>query len=496
MKSSALLFLVSGKLKKSMMFVFVIAFFLPFGSMEKRKNTISRIKFQGKYEANFQPTVKPRNSSATSDLSRNISTVLEELLMNYDNRQRPDHGGSPTVVTTNFLIRSMGPISELDMEYSMDCYFRQKWTDRRLMFGGPIKNLSLSIKMLEGLWKPDTYFHNGKGSYLHTITLPNKLLRIFQNGEVLYSMRLTIKATCPMLLQNFPMDKQSCPLVFGSYGYTVDHLRYQWDPKGAVSLNEGLVLSQYDLIDFPIQNGTVTAKTGMFSVLQINFNLRRHMGYFLIQVYVPCILIVVLSWVSFWINREATADRVGLGITTVLTLSTFGLDTKTDLPKVSYPTALDWFVIMCFTFVIATLLEFAGVHYFTKIGSGEYPCIQSGDESDTDDGFSSTRHLGPTTVLYPSPIPRACRRKRSTTHIPNCRDLRICCIQFWNCFLASEKYKAAMRRRVAGRTDAVNSVSKIDEISRILFPCCFLALNFFYWFIYGSKHQSSTWENM
>lgn len=86
-----------------------------------------------------------------------------------------------------------------------------------------------------------------------------------------------------------------------------------------------------------------------------------------------------------------------LGITTVLTLSTFGLDTKTDLPKVSYPTALDWFVIMCFTFVIATLLEFAGVHYFTKIGFGEFPCIESGFDSETDDSFSSTR-LGPRTV--------------------------------------------------------------------------------------------------
>jgi len=52
---------------------------------------------------------------------------------------------------------------------------------------------------------------------------------------------------------------------------------------------------------------------GEFSVLQVNFNLRRHTGYFLIQVYVPCILIVVLSWVSFWIHREATSDRVGLG---------------------------------------------------------------------------------------------------------------------------------------------------------------------------------------
>lgn len=43
---------------------------------------------------------------------------------------------------------------------------------------------------------------------------------------------------------------------------------------------------------------------------------------YLSQVYVPCILIVILSWVSFWIHREATSDRVGLGITTVLTLST------------------------------------------------------------------------------------------------------------------------------------------------------------------------------
>lgn len=85
-----------------------------------------------------------------------------------------------------------------------------------------------------------------------------------------------------------------------------------------------------------------------------------------------------------------------LGITTVLTLSTFGLDTKTDLPKVSYPTALDWFVIMCFMFVISTLLEFAGVHYFTKIGSGEYPCVESGTESD--DGFASSRTLGLSTV--------------------------------------------------------------------------------------------------
>lgn len=48
-------------------------------------------------------------------------------------------------------------------------------------------------------------------------------------------------------------------------------------------------------------------------MLLVYFHLQRHMGNFLIQVYGPCILLVVLSWVSFWLNREATADRVSLG---------------------------------------------------------------------------------------------------------------------------------------------------------------------------------------
>lgn len=153
---------------------------------------------------------------------------------------------------------------------------------------------------------------------------------------------------------------------------------YEWQ---TVDFVEGMTLSQFDLISFPYRNFTFKRREGEFSVLQVSFNLQRHTGYFLIQVYVPCILIVVLSWVSFWIHREATSDRVGLGITTVLTLSTISLDSRTDLPKVRYATALDWFILMSFFYCIATLLEFAGVHYFTKVGSGEIPV----DEEDWED---------------------------------------------------------------------------------------------------------------
>lgn len=53
--------------------------------------------------------------------------------------------------------------------------------------------------------------------------------------------------------------------------------------------------------------------TGDYVVMTIYFELSRRMGYFTIQTYIPCILTVVLSWVSFWIKKDATPARTALG---------------------------------------------------------------------------------------------------------------------------------------------------------------------------------------
>lgn len=75
-----------------------------------------------------------------------------------------------------------------------------------------------------------------------------------------------------------------------------------------------------------------------------------------------------------------------------------GLEARTDLPKVPYPTALDFFVFLSFAFIFATILQFAFVHYFTKYGSGE--CyfnaedFLSESESDEDELLRDrSRHL-------------------------------------------------------------------------------------------------------
>jgi gamma-aminobutyric acid receptor subunit beta len=77
-------------------------------------------------------------------------------------------------------------------------------------------------------------------------------------------------------------------------------------------------------------------------------------------------LIVVISWVSFWLNRNAAPARVYLGITTVLTMTTLMSTTNRALPKISYIKSIDVFLGTCFVMVFAALLEYATVGYLAK----------------------------------------------------------------------------------------------------------------------------------
>jgi hypothetical protein len=52
---------------------------------------------------------------------------------------------------------------------------------------------------------------------------------------------------------------------------------------------------------------------GSYPRLSLSFKLKRNIGYFILQTYMPSILITILSWVSFWINYDASAARVALG---------------------------------------------------------------------------------------------------------------------------------------------------------------------------------------
>jgi len=92
----------------------------------------------------------------------------------------------------------------------------------------------------------------------------------------------------------------------------------------------------------------------------------RDVGYFIIQFYVPSMLIVILSWVSFWLNVDASPARVSIGLLTVLTTTTQSTFINASLPRVSYVKAIDVWMSMCLVFVFAALLEYALVNVLAR----------------------------------------------------------------------------------------------------------------------------------
>nr|XP_054594182.1 uncharacterized protein LOC107378612 isoform X1 [Nothobranchius furzeri]XP_054594190.1 uncharacterized protein LOC107378612 isoform X1 [Nothobranchius furzeri] len=208
--------------------------------------------------------------AASDDLNITLFTrILDSLLDGYDNRLRPGLGDRVTEVKTNIFVTSFGPVSDTDMEYTIDVFFRQSWKDERLKFHGPMNILPLNNLMASKIWTPDTFFHNGKKSVAHNMTMPNKLLRIKDDGTLLYTMRLTVHAECPMHLEDFPMDFHSCPLKFGSYAYTISEVTYAWTLNASESVvveEESSRLNQYDLLGQTVGQETIKSSTGFLTV--------------------------------------------------------------------------------------------------------------------------------------------------------------------------------------------------------------------------------------
>uniref|UniRef100_A0A803Y7Z0 Gamma-aminobutyric acid type A receptor subunit alpha3 n=1 Tax=Meleagris gallopavo TaxID=9103 RepID=A0A803Y7Z0_MELGA len=378
-------------------------------------------------------------SDVVDDSKDNITIftrILDRLLDGYDNRLRPGLGDSVTEVKTDIYVTSFGPVSDTDMEYTIDVFFRQSWRDERLKFDGPMKILPLNNLLASKIWTPDTFFHNGKKSVAHNMTTPNKLLRLVDNGTLLYTMRLTIHAECPMHLEDFPMDVHACPLKFGSYAYTKTEVIYTWTlgkDKSVEVAKGGSRLNQYDLLGHVVGTEMVRSSTG---------------------------------------------------VTTVLTMTTLSISARNSLPKVAYATAMDWFIAVCYAFVFSALIEFATVNYFTKRSwAWDGKKVLEAQEmkkkepvalaKKTNNTYNIVGTTYPLNIAKDPGLPTISKSAAATataTNVP--------------------PKMPRLEEKFPDSKKTYNSVSKVDKMSRIVFPVLFAIFNLVYWATYVNRESA------
>ncbi|XP_063367192.1 glutamate-gated chloride channel isoform X3 [Cydia amplana] len=399
--------------------------------------------------------------------------ILDQILGpgRYDARIRPsgiNGTDGPAVVNINIFVRTITTISDIKMEYSVQLTFREQWLDERLKFnnlGGRLKYLTLTEA--NRVWMPDLFFSNEKEGHFHNIIMPNVYIRIFPNGNVLYSIRISLTLSCPMNLKLYPLDKQTCSLRMASYGWTTDDLVFLWKEGDPVQVVKNLHLPRFTLEKFLTDYCNSKTNTGEYSCLKVDLLFKREFSYYLIQIYIPCCMLVIVSWVSFWLDQGAVPARVSLGVTTLLTMATQTSGINASLPPVSYTKAIDVWTGVCLTFVFGALLEFALVNYASRSNKHRENLKKTRREME-----AATANLDAASDLLDTDSNATFAMKPLRGGEPKMRQCEVhmnparknCC-RLW-----MSKFPTRSKR--------------IDVISRITFPLVFALFNLAYWSTY------------
>ncbi|XP_052795882.1 gamma-aminobutyric acid receptor subunit beta-like [Mya arenaria] len=257
---------------------------------------------------------------------------------------------------------------------------------------------------------------------------------------------------------------------------------------------------------------------GKYQRLSLSFRLQRNIGYFVFQTYLPSILIVMLSWVSFWINHEATSARVALGITTVLTMTTISNGVRSSLPRISYIKAIDIYLVMCFVFVFAALLEYAAVNYTYWGARAKRKAKKAKDGGISNDRNSKLMQRDASSMeeannINVSPLPAIRNSYQNVFNFETeCSSdqpvIRMAPVMPRSCVVNRGYSPANVLKRRNGnlvpkrkilstvrqtakilkpKLPVVRDVNVIDKYARLLFPLLFIVFNITYWGYYLIK---------
>ena len=261
---------------------------------------------------------------------------------------RPEPEAGPTRVYVGLYVIDISKINDVDQSMTADFAFRATWRDPRLASSGDqVREFPLS-----SVWTPRLTVINKRRIWK---TWPD-VVTVDSAGNVQYTQRFYGTLTARLDLHDFPFDKNTIKIEFVSAGHSTDEVELVVDETMTGRTPE------FSLVDASVGFGEVTTGEFYFAPgnvhmpkLTYEFKVHRYIAYYLWKIILPLAIIVFMSWLVFWIDPTQFGPQIGLSATAVLTLIAYRFLLGSLVPRVSYLTRLDVFIMG------ATILVFLGM---------------------------------------------------------------------------------------------------------------------------------------
>lgn len=124
---------------------------------------------------------------------------------------------------------------------------------------------------------------------------------------ILWGKQFLVELSNPLQVNAHRLWKPNYPWKYLCVQYCIRIARLLWFFYSCQSMQKLIKINQKIFFKY-------LSVVGEYVVMAVYFHLRRKMGYFMIQTYIPCIMTVILSQVSFWINKESVPARTVFGM--------------------------------------------------------------------------------------------------------------------------------------------------------------------------------------
>lgn len=266
----------------------------------------------------------------------------------------------PLKVQVGIKLHQITSINQKEENFSAVTTLIMQWHEPALALDSGSEN---NPRMYEGgkfiqlmtdkelLW-PAISFYNAQGR----IAYQNRLVAVDPAGNVSYFTRFTATFQAPEFdFREFPFDTQRFNIILDS----VLPLRKVIFGELEGFSKIGDALGEEEWIIGNAQTELTEHDEIFFKSTRFIFSFKgeRHINYYLVRIFVPTIIIILVSWFTFFLKDYG--KRIDIASGNLLLFIAFSFTIANDLPRLGYLTLMDLFLLA--TFIITGLVVLANV---------------------------------------------------------------------------------------------------------------------------------------
>jgi len=266
-------------------------------------------------------------------------------------------------VEVRVLLLDIQGIDSVSQNFTANLTIVLRWRDSSLAHDGP-GPISMP---LDDIWFPNVQILNQQKL---VSTLP-RAVEIHPDGEVTYRQRVWGSFSQPLDLRLFPFDTQRLQVTLANIGIGAKAVNLIPSPSSGIS--KTLTMPDWEVTgwDFVTSDLSLDDESPRAQGMVFSLDVKRDTSYFIFKVILPLILIVMMSWLVFWIDPSLAASQISVSVTAMLTMIAYRFALAGMMPRLAFLTSLDHFVLASTLVVFLSMVEVIYTAYLSTSGQLE-----------------------------------------------------------------------------------------------------------------------------